>query len=70
MFDTEITAAQPAPRLWLVTRFPSSSFIRVEDESSDWIMVRVGTAGKCVSAHFDGEAMLDDVVLRFEKRLV
>jgi len=67
MFDTEIAAAQPSPRLWFVTRFPSSSLIWIEDESSDWIMVRVWAGRKDVPAHFDGAVILY-ICVRLKKR--
>jgi len=42
MHNDEFAAAQPPPRLWFIARHPLTSFVREEDQSSDWILMRVG----------------------------
>ena len=42
MHDDEFAAAQSSPRLWFIAGYPFTSFVREEDESSDWILMRIG----------------------------
>lgn len=58
MGDAEVATAQPAPSLGLVTTFPCSSFGRIEDQSRDRVLVRVGADIESEAAHFERVAML------------
>lgn len=55
VFDDELAAAQSAPGLRLVAAFPVVGFGRIEDQSRDWILMRVGTDVELVVAHIYGD---------------